>query len=327
MASVRIRGARTERFRKSRPAEAVQRRGGDPEGGAGAAGGLVVHLAGRDAGGGERGHDRSAGDAHVEVEVEDAAAEELVEGPQAADLVDRAGDSAAGADQGDLFGRALSGAASAGWPAPVLLARESTSRGPRVTPGRALAVALALEAVDLAGELVHLPGEGLDLLPARDVERGEGALHRVVHRAREARRSLRTSFWSWSIPAVDLPRGGLALSRSEAGGSTASACLETSRVSSAAALGERLATRLLDRSPRRELDGPRARVASTVLRQSRPRSRRVRPGAGRAATVFLRACASSSSCTCFFVAEGLAPAGASCAPRRAGALRGGLLGW
>ena len=51
--------------------------------------------------------------ADVEVEVQDAAAEELVEGPQAADLVDGAGDAAAGADEGDLrpacgcgFGRA-----------------------------------------------------------------------------------------------------------------------------------------------------------------------------------------------------------------------------
>ena len=49
----------------------------------------------------------------VEVEVEDAAVEELLERAQAADLVDGAGDAAARADQGDLASSPPCGDASA----------------------------------------------------------------------------------------------------------------------------------------------------------------------------------------------------------------------
>ena len=77
---------------------------GHPEGRAGARRHLVVHLAGRDAAGQQRGDEGAAADADVEVEVEDAAVEELLEGAQAADLVDGPGDAAAGADEGHLLG-------------------------------------------------------------------------------------------------------------------------------------------------------------------------------------------------------------------------------
>ena len=60
---------------------------------------LVVHLHGGDAVRQQRGHEGAAADAHVEVEVEDAAVEQVLERAQAADLVDGAGDAAARADQ------------------------------------------------------------------------------------------------------------------------------------------------------------------------------------------------------------------------------------
>ena len=83
-------------------AQPEERRRGQAEGAPAAGGDLVVHLAGRDAVGQQRGHEGPAADAHVHVEVEDAALEQVLQGAQAPDLVDGPGDAAARADERHL---------------------------------------------------------------------------------------------------------------------------------------------------------------------------------------------------------------------------------
>ena len=116
-------------------AEAVQGSRGDAEGRSGALGGLVVHLAGRHARREDRGHERAARDPHVQVEVEDAAAQELVEGSQAADLVHGSRDAAARADERHL-GLPSSRGGSSWWVSTSLQAGVYATPGSR-SPARA----------------------------------------------------------------------------------------------------------------------------------------------------------------------------------------------
>jgi hypothetical protein len=180
----------------------VKGRGGDAERAAGPGGRVVVHLARGHPRGEEGGHEGAARDPDVQVEVEDAAAEELVEGAQAADLVDRPGDAPARADERDL-----------GLPAGAvrLAARHARPPAESTTARSAARARSAAEAAHLPRELLDAAGELLHLLPAGDVEGGEGALDGIVHGPAERALLLPGPCLETAEPALHLAQRSSAL--------------------------------------------------------------------------------------------------------------------